>query len=115
MHSSAIRIRRNRKALHAFHALVYRATKQIPKGRVATYAEIARAIGSPNSARAVGNALNRNPFPEVPCHRVVRSGGVVGGYAHGGGAKARRLAMEGVAITSGKIDLAIFGVTIKRS
>lgn len=93
---------------------MYQATKQIPKGNVATYAEIARAIGRPKSARAVGNALNRNPYSEVPCHRVVRSDGVVGGYAHGSHMKARRLITEGVTITSGRVDLARFGTTIKR-
>lgn len=67
-----------------FQQKVYDFVKTIPKGKTATYKEVAIAIGNPNAYRAVGNALNKNPFaPVVPCHRVVRSDGQVGGFAQG--------------------------------
>lgn len=87
-----------------FQNKVYEATKQIPKGRVATYAEIARAIDNPAAVRAVGTALNKNPFaPEVPCHRVVKTGGLIGGFATGEKKKVAILKKEGVLIDAGKI------------
>lgn len=62
-----------------------------------TYAEVAQAIGKPRAARAVGNALNKNPFaPRVPCHRVIRSDGTLGGFASGTAAKRALLRREGV-------------------
>ncbi|MCL5430874.1 MAG: MGMT family protein [Candidatus Marsarchaeota archaeon] len=65
-----------------FEKSVLKATLAIPKGKVASYKQIAVAIGKPNSYRAVGNALSKNPFaPMVPCHRVVRSDGGIGGYS----------------------------------
>ncbi len=67
-----------------FQQKVYNFVKTIPKGETATYKEVAIAIGKPKSYRAVGNALNKNPFaPAVPCHRVIRSDGQIGGFAHG--------------------------------
>jgi O-6-methylguanine DNA methyltransferase len=88
-----------------FTAAVYRATRRIPRGRVATYGAIARAIGQPRAARAVGNALNKNPFaPRVPCHRVVRSDGTLGGFAHGSAKKCLLLEREGVRIRNGGIS-----------
>gem|GEM_PF-1246127 len=94
-----------------FAAAVLEATGRIPKGRVATYAAIAAAIGRPKAARAVGNSLNGNRRPVViPCHRVVRSDGGVGGYASGTAKKIALLRSEGVAVTGGKIDLRRFGI-----
>jgi O-6-methylguanine DNA methyltransferase len=62
-----------------------------------TYAQVALAIGRPAAVRAVGNALNKNPFaPQVPCHRVVKSDGSLGGFAHGPRAKQALLKNEGV-------------------
>ncbi|HKR99637.1 MAG TPA: methylated-DNA--[protein]-cysteine S-methyltransferase, partial [Candidatus Dormibacteraeota bacterium] len=59
-------------------------TSRIPYGRAATYGEVARDIGAPKASRAVGNALASNPIPVViPCHRVLRTGGALGGYAGG--------------------------------
>ena len=77
---------------------------QVPRGKVATYELIAHALGSKGS-RAVGNAMNRNPFaPKVPCHRVVRSDGSIGGYAGGPAKKRSMLTREGVAIKNGKVE-----------
>ena len=87
-----------------FEELVWRAVKKIPRGRVSTYAAVARAIGAPCAARAVGNALNKNPFKDVPCHRVVRGDRAVGGYAHGTAAKIKRLQAEGVWIDGERVS-----------
>jgi len=88
-----------------FQEKVYRVVKRIPKGRVTTYRDVARAIGSPRAARAVGNALNKNPYaPMVPCHRVVRSDGSVGGFASGANKKEAMLRKEGVLIKNHKIN-----------
>jgi len=94
-------------AFSGFKERVFRETAKIPKGRVSTYARIANAIGSPDAARAVGNALNRNRDKKVPCHRVVRSNGEVGGFARGMKKKIRILKSEGIEIRNGK--LANFG------
>jgi deoxyribonuclease V len=87
-------------------AQVERALAQVPEGRVTTYGDIARALGDVRAARAVGELLSTNPFPEsVPCHRVVQADGSLGGYAFGGpDAKARRLAQEGVAVREGRVE-----------
>jgi methylated-DNA-[protein]-cysteine S-methyltransferase len=81
-----------------FHQRVYRAALAIPPGRTLTYGAIARQLGEPGSARAVGQALGANPFaPIVPCHRVLAAGGRQGGFsAHGGATtKLKMLAIEG--------------------
>ena len=71
-------------------------TAQIPYGEVATYGDVARAIGHPGAARATGNALGSNPMPiVVPCHRVVRAGGALGHYTGGPERKAQLLEIEG--------------------
>jgi len=83
-------------------------TSLIPMGRVTTYGAIAKAMGFPRAARAVGNALGANMNPiVVPCHRVVRSDGELGGYSGGEGrvTKAKLLAREGVKVSAGKVDL----------
>ncbi|MCK4475804.1 MAG: DUF5615 family PIN-like protein [Methanophagales archaeon] len=79
--------------------------KQIPKGKVTTYGEIAREItGSVRAARAVAQAVAKNPYPIIiPCHRVVRSNGDVGGYSLGVEKKIRLLRAEGVEIREGKV------------
>lgn len=87
-----------------FRKAVYKATRKIPKGKVATYGQIARFIGRPKAARAVGNALNSNPFsPKVPCHRVVNSDGKIGGFASGTAKKVALLRKEGLKVKDGKI------------
>ena len=92
----------------SFSDSVYAMTSMIPMGRVTTYGAIAKAIGFPGAAQAVGQALgaNKNPIV-VPCHRVVRSDGVLGGYSGGEGAatKAKLLAREGVQVSAGKVNL----------
>jgi methylated-DNA-[protein]-cysteine S-methyltransferase len=80
-----------------FARQVYAAARQLKRGELATYGELAERMGMPGSARAVGGALGRNPVPLiVPCHRVVAAGGRVGGFSAGGGItlKRRMLALE---------------------
>ncbi len=87
---------------------IYEAVKRIPYGRVATYAQIAEMAGDRKMARAVGNALHKNPEPEViPCFRVVNAKGELAGeFAFGGsGAQARLLEAEGIEVADGKVDL----------
>lgn len=87
-----------------FELKVYEKTKEIPKGMIATYGEIAKAINCPNASRAVGNALNKNPHPVVvPCHRVVRSDLSVGGFSKGTELKAFLLMQEGVKISNSRV------------
>ena len=84
-----------------FQIMVWNELKNIPKGEVRTYKEIAFAIGNPNSARAVANACGKNPKPiEIPCHRVIRSDGSLGGYSGKGGVSTKRklLKREGVSL-----------------
>ncbi len=83
----------------AFHRRVYETARAIPSGDARSYGEIAARVGSPGAARAVGQAMRRNPFPIiVPCHRVLAAGGKPGGFSANGGldTKARLLAIEGV-------------------
>lgn len=99
------------KIRSAFVLAVYDVTRRIPKGKVATYQNIAKAIGHPLAYRAVGNALHRNPtLITMPCHRVVASNGAVGEYAAGKAKKIALLRDEGVAVVRGKVDLKTFGV-----
>ena len=77
----------------SFQEKVYEEVKKIPKGEVRTYKQIAQAIGNPRAFRAVGNALNKNPdLKTIPCHRVVRSDGSIGGYR--GGVKQKRALLQ---------------------
>lgn len=78
-----------------FQQKVYDFVKTIPKGKTVTYKEVAIAIGHSKAYRAVGNALNKNPFaPAVPCHRVIRSDGQIGGFASGTLKKVKLLKSE---------------------
>jgi methylated-DNA-[protein]-cysteine S-methyltransferase len=84
-----------------FHRRVYETARSIPVGETMTYGELAAEVGSPGAARAVGQALGRNPFAiVVPCHRVTAAGGRLGGFAAPGGAttKRRLLELEGTAV-----------------
>ncbi len=88
-----------------FQEDVLNLVKQIPKGKLMTYGEIARELtGSVRAARAVGQAVATNPYPVVvPCHRVVRSDGGIGGYSSGVEKKIRLLSAEGVEIKGRKV------------
>jgi len=78
-----------------FQIQVWRAIKKIPKGETRSYKEIAEFIGSPNSARAVANACGKNPHPIIiPCHRVIKSNGDIGGYSAKGGVRKKRLLLK---------------------
>ncbi len=84
-----------------FQKKVWNYLKKIPKGRVKTYKQVAIGINRPKSARAVANACAKNPYaPKIPCHRVIRSDGKLGGYSGKGGIKQklRLLKSENVAI-----------------
>lgn len=93
-----------------FSEKVYELTKKIPKGKVSTYGEIARALNT-KAYRAVGQALRCNPHaPIVPCHRVVKNSGELGGF-NGEMNSEKKIALlrsEGVEVVNGKIDLAKF-------
>ncbi len=92
--------------LTTFQKKVLELTKKIPKGKVATYGLLAKLLGDVHLSRAVGNALNKNPFPiVVPCHRVVRSDGAVGGFAKGTEAKVKLLKDEKVLVQNNRINL----------
>ena len=89
-----------------FNQRVWAVTARIPAGTVVTYADVAAALGS-RGYRAVGNALNKNPYaPGVPCHRVVGSNGKLTGFAGGLEKKEQLLASEGVRVARGRADLA---------
>ena len=82
---------RKKYAKNKFYRQVFAACLSIPKGQTRTYKWIAGEIGQPSAFRAVGNALAKNPFaPVVPCHRVIRCDGQIGGYSVRGGRKAKR-------------------------
>ena len=87
---------------------IYEAVKRIPKGKVATYGQVAAMAGDPKMARAVGNALHKNPDPStIPCHRVVNAAGELAGrFAFGGETvQAERLRAEGVEVIGSRVDL----------
>ena len=74
-----------------FQIKVWKFLKKIPKGKVKTYRQVAIGINKPNSARAVANACGKNPYaPKIPCHRVIRSDGGLGGYSGKGGIKKKK-------------------------
>ena len=74
-----------------FQLKVWNYLKKIPKGEVRSYLEVAKAIGKPRAYRAVANAVGNNPFPpKIPCHRVIKSNGMLGGYSGKGGVKEKK-------------------------
>lgn len=94
---------------------IYEAVKKIPRGRVATYGQVAELAGDRRMARAVGNALHKNPAPDlIPCYRVVNSKGeLAGAFAFGGGdAQAKLLMADGIEVKDGRVDLTKYGITI---
>ena len=94
---------------------IYEAVKKVPKGKVATYGQIAEMAGDKKMARAVGNALHKNDDPEhVPCFRIVNSKGELAGeFAFGGsGVQAKLLMQEGVQVENGRVDLEKYGIRL---
>ena len=83
---------------------IYQKLLQVPSGYVTTYGELAKAINLKNGQRVIGQIMKKNPFPViVPCHRVVKSDGTIGGYAYGTEIKKNMLIKEGLKINSNKI------------
>lgn len=88
-------VKRYLNSLPSFSRAILIEVMKIPKGKTKTYKEIAKAIGRPNAYRAVGNVLNKNKYPiRIPCHRVIRSDGKVGGYSKGVDTKSKLLQKE---------------------
>jgi len=87
----------------SFNERCYDKLRKVPRGRVTTYKELAHALGT-RAYRAIGNAMNKNPYsPKVACHRVVNSDGGIGGYADGEAEKIQMLKGEGIKVRNGKI------------
>ncbi|PIU42633.1 MAG: hypothetical protein CO034_02425 [Parcubacteria group bacterium CG_4_9_14_0_2_um_filter_35_11] len=84
------------KNKNTFTKRVYDIVKKIPKGRAVTYKEVAQTAGSPRAWRAVGNILKKNKNPILPCYRVIRSNGKIGGYKWGKKKKMNLLKKEGL-------------------
>ena len=83
---------------------VYKKLTEVPQGKVTSYGELAKAVGLKNGQRIIGQIMKKNPYPVIiPCHRVVKSDGKVGGYAFGGDIKTNMLQKEGLTIHDGKI------------
>ena len=82
-----------------FEKEVYKAVSKIPEGKTRSYRWVAERIGHPAAYRAVGNTLNKNPYPGIiPCHRIIKSDGTIGGFSRGKRAKIHLLRKEGVVI-----------------
>ena len=84
-----------------FQVKIWVYLSKIPCGTVKTYSQVAKAIGKPLAVRAVANAIGKNPYaPRIPCHRVIRSDGSLGGYSGKGGVKTKRLLLrkEGISL-----------------
>jgi methylated-DNA-[protein]-cysteine S-methyltransferase len=93
----------------AFTARVLTVVRRIPRGRVATYGDVARAAGAPGAARAVGNVMRTCGRPDVPCHRVIAAGGKLGGYGGSEAVKKGLLIGEGVIVRGSRISMKTFG------
>ena len=92
---------------------IYEAVKKIPRGKVATYGQVAALAGDRKMARAVGNALHRNPDPDtIPCYRVVNAKGELAGAFAFGGAMSQQQLLEadGIKVTDGRVDLKVYGI-----
>ena len=78
-----------------FQLKVWAYLRKIPRGSVRTYSQVAKDIGKPSAIRAVANAIGKNPYaPKIPCHRVIRSDGSLGGYSGKGGVKTKRFLLK---------------------
>ena len=96
---------------------IYEAVKKIPKGKVATYGQVAAMAGNPKMSRAVGNALHKNPDPsQIPCFRVVNAKGELSGeFAFGGkGRQQALLEADGIEVIDGKVNLQKYGITLSQ-
>ena len=83
---------------------VYKKLLKVQKGKVTTYGDLAKAVGLKNGQRVIGMIMKNNPFPVIiPCHRVVKFNGKIGGYAYGEKIKSNMLSKEGITIKNGKI------------
>ena len=98
--------------MNRFSSQVLGVVAQIPKGKVATYGQVAKLAGSPRAARAVGRLMSTNTDPKnIPCHRVVGASGALTGYAFGGAeAKKKKLLAEGVVFSGMRVNLSRSGV-----
>lgn len=84
---------------------VYKKLLEVPKGKVTTYRDLAEAVGLKNGQRAIGRIMNQNQYPVIiPCHRVVKSDGNIGGYSYGKEVKIHLLSKEGIKIKNEKIS-----------
>ena len=84
---------------------IYKKLLQVPSGKITTYGELSRSIGLENGQRIVGQIMKKNPFPVIiPCHRVVKSNRMIGGYAFGVDIKRNMLTKEGICIKNDKIE-----------
>ena len=78
-----------------FQLKVWAYLRKIPRGSVRTYSQVAKDIGKPLAIRSVANAIGKNPYaPKIPCHRVIRSDGTIGGYSGKGGLKTKRFLLK---------------------
>lgn len=99
--------------MDTFNERCYTLLRRVPKGKLTTYKALAHALGT-RAYRAVGNAMNKNPYaPEVPCHRVINASGSLGGFASGLKNKVTLLNSEGITIENGKIDLSKYEYNFK--
>ncbi len=87
---------KNLSSQSKFAQKIYKIVKNIAIGQIMTYKEVAQLAGRPRAYRAVGNILNKNYNPAIPCHRVIRSDGKIGGYNRGTNSKKLKLLKEGV-------------------
>jgi methylated-DNA-[protein]-cysteine S-methyltransferase len=91
--------------LNELERRVYQKLLKVPKGKVTTYGDLAKAAGLENGQRLIGQIMKKNPFPVIiPCHRVVKSDGKIGGYYYGDKIKTKMLSDEGILIKNGKIQ-----------
>ena len=83
-----------------FQLKIWAYLRKIPRGSLKTYSQVAKAVGKPRAVRAVANAIGKNPYPpKIPCHRVIRSDGSLGGYSGKGGIKTKRLLLKKEGVT----------------
>jgi len=80
--------------MKTFTEKTYEVVRNIPRGEVLTYAQVARRVGNPKASRAIGTLMRKNYNPDIPCHRVVRSDGKIGGYNRGGAVKKTELLIQ---------------------